>query len=318
MSDVPGADISRFIAASGIKCIVFLDDPKRLIELAMYEHGVRPLDALRGCTHFFTSFARVLQINSVLVWRSDRVDINAAALVGEIAAGILPESSAERIGEILAAVLPDIPEIPSAEASPLDRIANVLRPAGAVPAIPSSEEVDIIDRVLSYYRNIYSKDGLAEVAWPRELFLDENQFSLGPEGVRMTGDAREIMRGPCCFLPAGRWRITIGFEVIGNKSGNDVEADVALGFGLGSLARGKFALPAYGAFQYSLDFTVDEARAPIEARLRLVKASIEGTLGLRFAFASRISKESAGEPALKAPRWTLPKPIKPARSIALQ
>ena len=168
-----------------------------------------------------------------------------------------------------------------------DLLSVALRPGANPRVFPTPRDQEVIASVVDAYRALYRPDGMSSVTWPPELFFTSNPGEGRQKEILLAGDARVLIRGPYCALPAGNWRLAVEFEVVDHVSGDSVEADVVCGYGAETLARGLFVLPERGIFRYSLDFVLDEPKSGFETRLRMLKSAIRGVLCLRKVTATR-------------------------------
>jgi hypothetical protein len=169
-------------------------------------------------------------------------------------------------------------------ASPGRIVADVLEflwpgqgraPDFALPSRPAPRDAPPpaeLAAVLAPYAELTRGRRPAEIVWPLDLFTRVDGRSWR-EPFELAGPARALIYGPYMHLPAGAWTARVEFEIDGALSGVEASTDVRLHE---VVAEKSFVMPAKGVFAYDLDFEARDPHQPVEVRLFLRKAAIEG------------------------------------------
>ncbi len=290
-SDCPDTALSYLLTTSSFPILAFFDDPVTALAYpAVVESqplrdairfGARRFSCLMGCAgslsvHFFDEESQMLSLDSMV----DAIFAAVGLEPGEAAARVVERfASAEGVRGSVA-----IEEI-------VRRRMKGHSLAGAGKHFDAAEQ-----RLIAWFADNYGpllKGREREIIeWPLELFYVGPNGEAGDRDVDLIGGARYIFWGPYLHLPFGGWRVHLQFEVAGNVSGNEIEADVFVSTTATQVARCQAKLPVQGYFQFSFDFVNIDPNAVIEFRVRLIRGAIEGRFGVRRVTLTPISAPS--------------------------
>jgi hypothetical protein len=294
-SDLPDVALVRCLLASGFPCFAFLDEPEDAIAAATRLRNMTPRQAIRFSTQCFSSLSEVLPVPSLQVLRSDCYFSNVNTVIEVILNAVVGFADHDIVRQVLERAAPDlVPGSLLTVGELMLRHSEEALPPGRKLSQQTAEDQHLIKAVADAYRPIFERRELTFLQWPRELFQFARDLDTEYRTIDLVGGARYIIYGPYFFLPRGGWRVTIQFEVIENVSGNEMEADVAIGTSV--VTRGRFDLPALGVFKFSLDFVIQDQNLPIEVRMQILKGAIEGDFSLLSASLERIEISEGGNP----------------------
>jgi hypothetical protein len=250
--------------------------------------------AIRFSTRYFSSLSEVLLARDIHIIRGDSYFSTVAVLVEVLLNLIVGSADPDVVAKVLERVAPD-PSVsaPLTVGDLMLRQAPEASPPGRKLKEHPPQDQRLIMAVADAYRPIFNRRDLDLLHWPREMFLFSRDFDAEYKAIELLGGARYIVYGPYLCLPRGAWRATVQFEIIENRSGNEMEAEVAIGAVV--VSRGRFDLSAFGVYKFCLDFVVEDDALPIEIRLRILKGAIEGDFNLLTA-----SMERVGHDGIKA------------------
>ena len=278
-SDLPDSTLAKFLLSSGFPSVAFIDEPEDAILAATVFRGMSPRQAIRFSTRCFSSLNEVLLARDLHLIRGDRYYSTVTSVIEELLDIIVGSADPAVVAQVLERVAPDVSTSPLLTVGELIlRQAPEAWPPGRKLSEKPPEDQRLIMAVADAYRPIFNRRDLDLLHWPREMFLFSRDFDAEYKAIELLGGARYIVYGPYLCLPRGAWRATVKFEVIENRSGNEMEADVAIGAEV--VSRGRFALSAFGVYKFSLDFVVENQNLPIEIRLQILKGAIEGDFNL--------------------------------------
>ncbi len=245
-SDLPDAELARFVCGADLPVIVVSDDPLPMFDWTMRSRGLGAGDAARLCSRICSSLAPALRSRRRLI-------VSPATAPAQVVADVVELLWPGQGGALGAFAF----EPPSA-------CGPGAPPAGLATALASYAEV-----TLGRWPR--------EIVWPLELFtrVDGRAWS---EPFDLAGPARALLYGPYMHLPAGDWTARVEFEVAGALSGVEAMTDVRTH---AVVAQKAFVMPAKGVFAYDLDFAISDPHQPVEIRLFLRKAAIEGVFLVR-------------------------------------
>jgi hypothetical protein len=253
--DNPDSTIIASLPAAAM--VAFIEDPSEVVAYSARERKLPWQDCLRMTSLVFSSLHELyLRPDTLLLKRSP--ELRTEDVVSDICRHLaipIPEGFTGSFEEDL------LRHLPLAEGRSFDA------PETAT------------ETVCTAYRSLLFKKPMNLMHWPPELFFGEWQRII------LTGPGRFLFHGPYLHLPPGRWRTNLRFGVEHNIGGNSLTVDVFCGE---ILARGEARLPKAGQFETSLDFTVTEAVAPLECRVKLNEGAIHGRLQIHRVTVTRV------------------------------
>jgi hypothetical protein len=243
-SDLPDAELARFVSGADLPVIVFSDDAGLMFDWTMQSRGLGAQDAARLCSRVCSSLSPALEARRRLV-------VAPLAAPAEVVSAILAFLWPRRSGG-----LESLAFEPPAPCGPV--ACGLLRTE--------------MTAALAAYADLTLGRKPDEIVWPLSLFTRGDGRSWRAP-FDLAGPARALLYGPYMHLPVGDWTARVEFEIAGALSGVEATTDVRTHEVVTQKA---FALPAKGVFAYDLSFAVRDPHHPVEIRLFLRKAAIEG------------------------------------------
>jgi hypothetical protein len=297
-SDRPAPELARLLLESGSPCLAFVDEPEDSITTVIRHRNVSPADAIRFTTQYFCLLDEILRTPKVNVFRGSTFHRQVAEVITEIVQIIDPNADATTVETVLHRTIPNYQRGQSLTVGEaMARQTSEAWAPGRGIKEQSPYDQQIITGVSDSYRPIFQQKGLSQLTLPKQLFYRSSATQVPDGHVELLGAGRFIIWGPCLFLPVGCWSADIQFEVAENKSGNEIEADVAIGPNV--VATGRFTLPILGVFRFVLDFEVGDINFPVEVRFRTMKGAIEGRIALRSVVIARRNDGTETNPAAR-------------------
>jgi hypothetical protein len=279
-TDRPDTALSYMLITSGFPILAFFDGPDDALLNAVISDGHALPEAIRFCSQYFSCLLGCVGSEHVRIFGGDYYKVKVLDLVGAVVSAMGLEVDAVVATQVATQLLAqDDLRSDATVADVIRRRFNGETLANLAGQRLSASEWGLVDWFVANYGPMLTGRECETMEWPRELFFADTRGSAGGMDVEMIGGARHIFWGPYLHLPIGNWRARIQFEVAGNFSGNEIEVDVCMA--LAQVTRGNATLPVQGYFEFGLDFTAANTNAPIEIRVRLVKAAIEGRFVLR-------------------------------------
>jgi hypothetical protein len=161
-------------------------------------------------------------------------------------------------------------------------------PPGKTSSI-SSEEVAIIDQVLSPIALTAVSSDITPICWPSSVFLyGDRPNERAPLVADVTGVARIIFYGPYFHLPAGRWQVQVVLGFSDDIFGTPFSIEV---HGSAVVAKAVVKPHGGGIFTGSFSMAHTKSQDPLELRIRNEEGAIEGRIGLaRVRFLPKLTK----------------------------
>jgi len=263
-SDLPSSDLAGVILSYGLPVIFFADDPDTVFDWAVESRGLTCADGARFCSRLGSALApTVSAVRKLFVARSR--DLSPAGIVADVVEFLWPGRS-QRLAAQTYEILVESGKI---GAGPPPR-------SGDTTGAREGEQTELRTVVAAYCELLLGRPP-GEIDWPLPLFTR-------PDGrpwrdpIDLAGPARALLYGPYMHLPVGDWTARVEFEIFGALSGVEATTDVRIGEVVTEKA---LVLPANGVFAYDLGFDIRDPHQPVEIRLFLRKAAIEGVFLLR-------------------------------------
>jgi hypothetical protein len=177
---------------------------------------------------------------------------------------------------------------------------------GNVVANWSIAERESYKQIAADYQPMLDRSPIREIVWPAAILYSATPGFRTDKSLDLLGPARLLVWGPYMHLTRGHWTASMEFEVVGNLSPNSVIADVLVGGEFAGL--GEFDLPERGVYTWRLAFEVADVAKPIEVRLTLDKAAIEGAFLLRQVRVQPIADASSVIRKLGKPNINMRRP----------
>jgi len=286
-SDRPEIRLTKLLTTSGFPSLAFVDEPDDAIADSMRINGSPLPEAIRFSTGYFCCLGEAFVVENVQMFGKAYYDTMVTHLISDIMKAILGEADELAIARVLERVAPDF--VSASEMTVRELMARQTG-ASVLPFCARQQLAEpdkgLLRAVAEAYRPIFEKRELTLVEWPREMFNTANKGHDRPGEIELFGPARFLIWGPYMYLPPGEWRAWIEFEVVDNRSGNEIEADVCVAMRV--IAKGRTILPVIGVFKFSLDFAVVDPNLAIELRVQMLRGAFEGKFGLRKVTLERI------------------------------
>ena len=319
-TDLPEKSLCDFFLGNRVRTIVFLDDPRDAVMWAIASRALTVEQALRFSTRAFSAISEPSADDASLIvprW----ADTDIRDLIRDISVHLGGDGGDEEVDLILRAGLDGyVADTPS-------KVEDCLARCGIRGAIQNQEPPEIgasakalVDRVVGGYRPLFHGSDLSNILWPNDLFFGaDGKPAFAP--IDIVGGARTLVWGPYMFLPRGRWKATVVFEVVDNFGNDPVIVDVRSDT---VLVEKVIRMPKFGIFSYTMEFEVEDPNKPIEVRLVMTKGAIEGVFllkGVAVTPAAATTSEALAAPVSATPgmlgrardrnaKSTLPGPIK--------
>ncbi len=125
----------------------------------------------------------------------------------------------------------------------------------ATPEYPGTNH-KMVEGALAGYAECFAGGDLAQIIWPRELFIVNGDAGKGlTDAIEVRGGPRILIFGPYIHVPAGSWtaRVLLGFSP--EAAGHTFLVDAYSGGQLGSKS---FQPGRAGIYSVDIDFSLDE------------------------------------------------------------
>lgn len=276
VSDCPRADLVALFATADQPVLVCCEPFDVVVRYNMRSRGMAFAPALRFATQVLSALDALAGVPHVLRIDHRRYGDPLRAVVDLIAAFI----GLDPMNDWVDAAVRHVDEGTEFSSTTFQEYVVQSFPHASEingPALPEREGALLRD-LGRHYGPLVEGETLRAVEWPARLLLDWDHPGRFLEGaVPLLGPARFVVCGPYLHLPAGRWRMTVGFETHDCWSDNRIQADVFDGCILAAVA---VLLPKEGRYEFTMDFPVTDPLRPLELRIRLATGAIEGSLDL--------------------------------------
>ncbi|MGE3710861.1 MAG: hypothetical protein AB7G35_14430 [Hyphomicrobiaceae bacterium] len=225
--------------------------------------------ALDAAACIVTEHAVTLPLNDFLAAIAHRVGLN------------IDEGESEKIARQLA---------PGFDTGPMPRLSDIL------PATPDDNEESrtagkLGRYALSGYSDLANGEAATRFDWPIAVFMGSRPHGAYLNGpVSLVGGRRCFLFGPFIRIPAGRWRVSLGFDVRDNVSGNELKIDA---YTDRVIWEGRSRLPQSGSFRCAFEVDVTDASLPLQIRLFNEEAAIEGEMDLHGVAVEKLPPDPA-------------------------
>jgi hypothetical protein len=270
--------VCELLLESGAPIVALIDTAEVAIKTAAKLRTLSCFDAIRFSSLYISSLSEALNHESTTVFTADARNMRVADFVPQFLSA-LSLSDPEIAARVLRRVIPS------------DAQRESLTVEAALDALQSRDDLDDVmstwslaefesyKQIAAGYQNILDRSPVREFVWPAAILYSATPGFRTDKPLDLLGPARLLVWGPYMHLTKGRWMANMEFEVAGNFSPNSVIADVLVGGEFAGL--GEFDLPERGVYTWRLAFEVSDVAKPIEVRLTLDKAAIEGAFFLR-------------------------------------
>jgi hypothetical protein len=262
-SDLPDSDLAGVLLSYGLPVIFFADDPETMFDWAVESRGLTRADGARFCSRLGSALVPTVSAARKLVLARSW-ELSPASVVAEVVEFLRPGRS-QRLAAQTYEFLVGSGKIAAGS------------DAGLPPRSDAAKTRADEHTVAAAYCDLLLGRPPEEIDWPLALFTR-------PDGrpwrdpIELAGPARALLYGPYMHLPSGAWTARVEFETVGALSGVEATTDVRIKQVVNAKA---FVLPANGVFAFDLGFDVCDPHQPVEIRLFLRKAAIEGVFLLR-------------------------------------
>lgn len=285
----PSSRLVKLLVRAGASFVTAIDAPSDVVSFLVSARGMTLPGAFReymkstaslepitslplGChvssSAHYTPFPGFLRG----VLNSCRLEIGPA-LIEEVAAAIVdqhPQGASVTVGHLIC-----------------QHVVGAERP-GTASALDDQGKA-LADTLGQQIGSICIGDPSQSIKCPLILYIGDEEVvydSVGP-WLSMVGPARCILWGPYVHLPMGRWRAQAAIAVRENFSGNTLQIKVVRA--LSTYAEVNASLQPSGAFEFDMEFEIDEPIDPLEITFTLKEGAIEGALRLIGMSFSRIA-----------------------------
>ena len=296
--------VCELLRESGAPIVALTDTAEVAIKTAAKLRMLSCFDAVRVSSLYISSLAEALNHDATTVFSADARNMRVADFVPQFLSA-LNLSDPEIAARVLRRVIPSDAQ---RESLTVEEALDATQSGGDqddVIANWSIAEFDCYKQIASDYQKILDRSPVQEIVWPAAILYSAAPGFRTDKPLDLLGPARLLVWGPYMHLTRGYWTASMEFEVVGNLSPNSVIADVLVGGEFAGL--GEFDLPERGVYTWRLAFEVTEVAKPVEVRLTLEKAAIEGAFFLRQVRLQPIANASRSlvEPSLRAQRSNL-------------
>jgi hypothetical protein len=262
---------------SGAPIVALTDTAEVAIKAAAKLRALSCFDAIRISSLYISSLAQALAHESTIVFSAETRNMRVADFIPQFlsALNISDPEIATRV--LRRVVTSDLQQESLTVQDVLDR-SQGRNELDEVASTWSIAELECYKQIAADYQNILDCSP-REFVWPAAILYSATPGFRTDKPLDLLGPARLLVWGPYMHLTKGHWTASMEFEVVGNFSPNSVIADVLVGGEFAGL--GQFDLPERGVYTWRLAFEVAEIAKPIEVRLTLDKAAIEGEFFLR-------------------------------------
>jgi len=235
----PDERLRAALLAMNIPFAVALEDPRAAVNdiLDSVDGDLRAVT--RAIANSCPLVMRCATSPGAMVIRGDRVAVDPEATVTGIAHHFnlpLDEDEARRVVEDLAA-------------------RGLHYAPKARPELPEKRH-KMVEGALAAYAEYFAGGDLAQIIWPRELFIVNGDSGKGlTEPIEVGGEARILIFGPYIHIPSGSWtaRVVLGFSP--EAAGYTFLVDAYSG---GQLGVKSFQPGGAGIYSVDIEFSLDE------------------------------------------------------------
>jgi hypothetical protein len=274
-ADIPSREITRMVADTSVPFVVCLEQPATIVNHVARTRDLTGLPALRLASQSLATLHDISFVPTAHLMLSSEADVQLDRLIENLARIYRLELSTEHLIEV------------TSKLSANCRLATLrdLMPTG--PAGLPSTDMSIASDVLGGFSPVFTGRPAERFTWPPNVFLGAKPLGepiAAP--IELIGGRRCFAFGPYFHLPAGRWQVTVDFEVSENVSGNILKIDA---YTDGVIAEGTARLPREGRFKCRIEIVIDEPRLPLQVRLFIEEGAIEGRFTLHGVNVERTS-----------------------------
>jgi hypothetical protein len=285
--------VCELLCQSGAPIVALTDTAEIAIKTAAKLRALSCFNAIRFSSLYISSLAEALAHNSTSVFSADARNMRVADFVLQFLSA-LRLSDPEIAARVLRRVVPSEAQRESLTVEEAIEVSQNHGDFDDVISTWSIVEFESYKQIAADYQNILDRSPVREIVWPAAILYSAAPGFRTDKPLELLGPARLLVWGPYMHLTKGYWLACMEFEVVGNFSPNSVIADVLVGGDFAGI--GEFDLPERGVYSWRLQFEVVDVAKPIEVRLTLDKAAIEGAFLLRQVCLQPI------DPSLRAKR----------------
>jgi hypothetical protein len=280
-------NVCELLLQSGAPIVALTDTAEVAIKTAAKLRTLTCFDAIRFSSLYISSLSEILNHGSTTVFSADVRNMRVADFVPQFLSA-LNLSDPEIAARVLRRVIPSDAQ---RESLTVEEAIDALQSRDDLEDVISTwsiAEFESYKQISANYQNILDRSPAREFVWPAAILYSAAPGFRTDKPLDLLGPARLLVWGPYMHLTKGCWMANMEFEVVGNFSPNSVIADVLVGGEFAGL--GEFDLPERGVYTWRLAFEVSDVAKPIEVRLTLDKAAIEGAFFLRQVRLQPIAK----------------------------
>jgi hypothetical protein len=271
-------NVCELLLESGAPIVALTDTAEVAIKTAAKLRALSCFDAIRVSSLYISSLSGTLNHAATTVFSADARNMRVAEFVRQFLSA-LRLSDPEIAARVLRRVIPaDAQRESLTVEEAIDALQSRVELDEAISTW-SVSEFESYKQIAADYQTILDRSPVREIVWPAAILYSAAPGFRTDKPLDLLGPARLLVWGPYMHLTKGRWMASMEFEVAGNLSPNSVIADVLVGGEFAGL--GEFGLPERGVYTWQLAFDVSDIAKPIEVRLTLDKAAIEGEFFLR-------------------------------------
>ncbi len=277
-TDYLDESVCELLLESGAPIVALTDTAQLAIRTAAKLRALSCFDAIRLSSLYISSLAEALAHKATKVFSAEARNMRLADFVPQFLSA-LQLSDPEMVARVLQRVTPPDAREETATVEEALQASQGDGDLDDVTANWSVAEHETYKQIAADYQDILDGARVREIVWPAAILYSAAPGFRTDKPLDLLGPARLLVWGPYMHLTRGHWTASMEFEVAGNLSPNSVIADVLVGGEFAGL--GEFDLPERGVYTWRLAFEVTDVAKPIEVRLTLNKAAIEGAFFLR-------------------------------------
>jgi hypothetical protein len=272
LSHFPSRSLQAECGSGTAPILLCLDDPLDSVRYLQHGSNVSVVEALRLQTAAAASYPQ-LRGNPRLLILHRLAEAPAADIIDVVLDHLQIELTAEQRETLLQKHL-------GPEGNAADLESSLRFCVGGYEQLEEARqrftprEIVMIGGVLAPLIQLSFREDAGPIVWPNEAFLSGDRPDTPASLVAdLTGGARILYYGPYFCLPAGSWRarMIVGFSAAALGTPFSVEV-----FGGRLLAHATMVPESKGVFHGLFGFTHDDARQPLEVRIRTDRGAIEG------------------------------------------
>jgi hypothetical protein len=286
-SDLPDADLCELFIKVRAPMVLFTDGFDDVVTYVSKSRSMSLADSVRLASRSTCALEPLLRSDMVLKFNSKayRSSLNDLVLaIGRFFDVALP---GEKLDRIVSSLIKEGGTNAQLSDYLYETLPDATAPGTAIHRL-APEDRRLVSQLASAYSAIAVGRSFERMDWPVSLYMSsDHPTGPFPGRVELLGPARFIAYGPYLHLTAGQWQAKIAFEVVENRSGNELYVDVYAGEILSVITT---QLPARGTYTFQIGFEISNPLEPVQLRFQILSGAIEGVFTLISTSIERVGE----------------------------